>query len=74
MSVTRGGLSGIPILRPLALEQKLTRRLTAAMSLEALQIQMDTLKREMGQLEIENRRLREGNPDQEKLLELEGRS
>ena len=32
---------------------------------------MDTLKREMGQLEIENRRLREGNPDQEKLLELE---
>ena len=32
---------------------------------------MDTLKREMGQLEIENRRLRESNPDQEKLLELE---
>ena len=32
---------------------------------------MDTLKREMGPLEIENRRLREGNPDQEKLLELE---
>ena len=41
------------------------------MSLEALRTQMDTLKREMGQLEIENRRLREGNPDQEKLLELE---
>ena len=32
---------------------------------------MDTLQREMGQLEIEKRRLREGDPDQEKLLELE---
>lgn len=41
------------------------------MSLEALRTQMDTLKREMGQLEMENRRLREGNPDQEWLLELE---
>ena len=59
------------ILRPLALEQKPTRKLTVAMSLEALRTQMDTLKREMGQLEIENRRLRESNPDQEKLLELE---
>ena len=37
----------------------------AAMSLEALRTQMDILKREMGQLEIENRCLREGNSDQE---------
>ena len=44
---------------------------TAAMSLEALRTQMDTLKREMGQLEIENLRLRDSNPDQERLLELE---
>ena len=41
------------------------------MTLEALQTQMDTLKREMGQLEIENRRLRESNPDQERLMQLE---
>ena len=49
---------------------RLKIRSTAYPPLRCIQF-MEAVSREMGQLEIENRRLRESNPDQEKLLELE---
>ena len=41
------------------------------MSLEALRTKFDSLAWEKGQLEVENRRLRESNPEQEAMVNLE---